>query len=88
LVRIIFVNKGGIVMIDYSKIKVDDTLKIVGAGAPGYANNGEVVTVTKVTQNSVTVVNEKGEVANFMYACGAERLEKVEPMEMITNDVI
>jgi hypothetical protein len=69
-------------MINYLETKIGDILKIVGAGAPGYAENGELVRVTKVTQNSVTVENGNGETANFGMSCGAARLEKTEETEL------
>lgn len=40
-------------MIDYSEIKVGDKLRIVGAGAPGFAKLGDVVTVVKTGQRRV-----------------------------------
>ncbi len=65
-------------MIKYSEIQKEDILKIVGAGAPGYAKNGELVLVKEVTLNSVTVQNKNGETANFIQDCGAARLEQTE----------
>lgn len=65
-------------MIKYSEIQKGDILKIVGAGAPGYAKNGELVRVIEVTQNSVTVENRNGAMANFVQDCGAARLDKTE----------
>lgn len=65
-------------MIKYSETQKGDILKIVGEGAPGYANNGELVRVKEVTYNSVNVENRNGETANFIYDCGAARLEQTE----------
>jgi len=65
-------------MIKYSEVQKGDILKIVGAGAPGYAQNGELVRVTEVAHNSVTVENRRGFTADFMYDCGAARLEPTE----------
>jgi hypothetical protein len=66
-------------MIDYSKVKAGDKLKIVGAGAPGYAKLGDVVTVTNCNgRNRCDVVNEAGESAYFALTCGAARLEPAE----------
>ncbi len=63
-------------MIDYSKTKPGDTLKIVGAGAPGFARLGDVVTVTSCNgTNRVDVVRDDGESAYFALTCGAARLE-------------
>lgn len=67
-------------MIDYTKVYVGQKLKIVGAGAPGYARLGDIVTVTAVRTSNhgrVDVVNEKGEPAYFALTCGAHRLEPV-----------
>ena len=69
-------------MINYSETKTGDILKIVGNGAPGYAQIGELVRVTKVTQNSVTVENCDGATANFVMSCGAARLEKTKETEL------
>lgn len=65
-------------MIIYSKTSVGDILKIVGAGAPGYAKNGELVRVIEVHLNSVKVENRDSKTAEFMYNCGAARLEPTE----------
>ena len=65
-------------MIDYSQTQVGDILKIVGAGAPGYAALDELVRVVEVHLNSVWVENRDGERAEFMYNCGAARLEPTE----------
>lgn len=63
-------------MIDFSKTQPGDKLKIVGAGAPGFAKLGDVVTVTKCNgTNRVDVVREDGESAYFALTCGAARLE-------------
>ena len=65
-------------MIDFSKVQPGDTLKIVGAGAPGFAKLGDVVTVTSCNgTNRCDVVNEAGESAYFALTCGAARLEPV-----------
>ena len=65
-------------MIDYSKTNVGDVLKIVGAGAPGYAKNGDLVRVLKVHHNSVKVEDRNGETTEFVFNCGAARLEETE----------
>ena len=66
-------------MIDFSKVKEGDKLKIVGAGAPGFAKLGDVVTVTSCNgRNRCDVVNEAGEPAYFALTCGAARLEAVD----------
>jgi hypothetical protein len=65
-------------MIDYSKVSKGDILKIVGNGAPGFAQLGDLVRITEVHLNSVKVENRDGETAEFMYNCGAARLEPTE----------
>lgn len=65
-------------MIEYSQTKVGDILKIVGAGAPGYAVNGELVRVTKTFHNGVDVEDKNGTPCSFVYNCGAARLEPTE----------
>ena len=63
-------------MIDYARIKEGDKLKIVGAGAPGFAKLGDIVTVKSTNgTNRCDVVNEAGEEAYFALTCGAARLE-------------
>lgn len=66
-------------MIEFDKVKVGDKLKIIGAGAPGFAKLGDVVTVTKTDERRVDVTHdETGEAAYFALTCGAARLEAVE----------
>lgn len=65
-------------MIEYENTKVGDILKIVGRGAPGYANIGDLVRVIEVHKNSVKVENRDGETVEFLYNCGAARLEPTE----------
>lgn len=65
-------------MIEFSKVKPGDRLKIVGAGAPGFAKLGDVVTVTKCNgTNRCDVEREDGETAYFALTCGAARLEQI-----------
>lgn len=67
-------------MIDFSKTKPGDKLRIVGMGAPGFAKIGDIVTVTRCNGfNRCDVVNEAGESAYFALTCGAQRLEPIEP---------
>ena len=65
-------------MIDYSKTKRGDILRIVGAGAPGYAKNGDLVRVTAIRENAVDVEDSRGETCEFIFNCGAARLEPTE----------
>jgi len=66
-------------MIDYAKIKPGDKLKIVGAGAPGFASLGDVVEVISTNgHNRCDVKREDGGAAYFALTCGAARLGPVE----------
>ncbi|MEW6423168.1 MAG: hypothetical protein AB1523_00230 [Bacillota bacterium] len=65
-------------MIDYAETQVGDILRIVGAGAPGYAKNGDLVRVLEVHKNSVIVENRDGLTCEFIFNCGAARLEPTE----------
>ena len=65
-------------MIDYAKTKVGDVLRLVGVGAPGYAQLGDLVRVTKVSTNSVHVEDRDGAPCEFIFSCGAARLEPTE----------
>jgi hypothetical protein len=64
--------------IKYAETKRGDILKIVGAGAPGYAKNGELVRVLEVRKEGVTVENKDGQPCEFFFNCGAARLEPTE----------
>lgn len=66
-------------MIDFKTIKAGDKCRIVGMGAPGFAELGDVVTIDRVRDMRVDVTHTKtGEEAFFALTCGAQRLEKVE----------
>lgn len=65
-------------MIKYSETEVGDILKIVGIGAPEYAGLGDLVRVTEVHKNSVMVENRDGKPCEFVFNCGAARLEPTE----------
>jgi len=65
-------------MIKYSQTRVGDILRIVGAGAPGYASLGDLVRVTQVFPNAVEVEDKRAERVQFLYNCGAARLEPTE----------
>lgn len=65
-------------MIDYAQTKVGDILKLTGAGAPGYAQLGDLLRVIGVERNSVKVEDKRGESCEFVYNCGAARLEPTE----------
>lgn len=65
-------------MVKYEEVQVGDILKITGDGAPGWAQLGDLVRVIAVHQNSVVVEDRDGKTAEFMYNCGAARLEPTE----------
>lgn len=65
-------------MINYAKTNRGDILKIVGVGAPGYAHLGDLVRVKEVTKLGVLVENKHGSECEFVYNCGAARLEPTE----------
>lgn len=65
-------------MIEYNKTNKGDILKVVGAGAPGYAQLGDLVRVTDVFPNGVKVEDKYGKPCEFVYNCGAARLEPTE----------
>lgn len=65
-------------MIDYTKTKKGDILRLVGAGAPGYAQLGDLVRVLEVFPNGVKVEDRRGEPCEFVFNCGAARLEPTE----------
>jgi hypothetical protein len=74
-------------MIDYAKIKRGDILRLVGFGAPGYAKIGDLLRVTEVYQNGLKVEDKHGEPCEFVYQCGAARLEKTEWTNDFLNEV-
>lgn len=65
-------------MIDYSRVSRGDILRIVGQGAPGFAELGDLVRVTSVFKNGVWVEDLDGESRRFVFNCGAARLEPTE----------
>lgn len=62
-------------MIDYEKINRGDILKLVGAGAPGFGKLGDLLRVQERTLRGVMVENKHGETCEFVFNCGAARLE-------------
>ena len=65
-------------MIDYNVVKRGDIVRVVGQGAPGYARLGDLLRIVEVTKNSVKVEDKHGERVDFLYNCGAARLEPTE----------
>ena len=62
-------------MIKYNETQRGDILKIVGAGAPGTYSLGDLVRVTSVEKEGVHVENSRGVRCEFVFNCGAARLE-------------
>lgn len=65
-------------MIDYSEVKRGDILKIVGEGAPGMAELGDLVRVLKPSVQGVLTETKYGNTIDFVFNCGAARLEETE----------
>lgn len=65
-------------MIDYANTKAGDKVKVVGGGAPGFANLGDILTVTSCNgTNKLYAKTDAGDEAYFALTCGAARLEPV-----------
>jgi len=64
-------------MIDFETIKEGDVVKVVGMGAPGFAQLGDELTITRVEHNQVHAARADGVEAYFALTCGASRLELV-----------
>lgn len=64
-------------MIDYNTIKEGDKVMVVGMGAPGFAQLGDTLEITKVEQRRVYAKRDDGEEAFFALTCGASRLEMI-----------
>lgn len=65
-------------MIEYSKTERGDILKVVPPGAPGFAKIGDLVRVLERTTNGIKVEDKHGETCEFIFNCGAARLEPTE----------
>jgi len=65
-------------MIDFNNIAVGEKVKVVGAGAPGFAKLGEELEITQVRSDRVFAKRSDGEEAFFALTCGAARLEKLD----------
>lgn len=77
-------------MIDYEKTNRGDILRLVGAGAPGYGKLGDLMRVVERTRLGVLCENKHGAQVEFVYNCGAARLEATEwtndfPEEAVTS---
>lgn len=69
-----FCRKVGSVL-EYDKVTVNDILRIVDKGAPGFAERMAFVRITEVRDHGVTVQLEDGQAREFNWDC-AERLQK------------
>jgi hypothetical protein len=65
-------------LIKYDEVERGDILRIVGAGAPGYAENGDLVRVLERSRRGVRVENKHDVPIEFVFNCGAARLEPTE----------
>ena len=68
-------------MIDFNNISIGEKLKVVGMGAPGFADVGDILEVTNVQHNKVFAKRHDGLEAFFALTCGASRLEKINTQE-------
>ena len=75
-------------MIDYSKTKYGDILRVVGAGAPDYVKLGDLLRVIEVYPHSVWVEDRNGILCEFSFNCGAARLEPTEWLEDFSNEAV
>lgn len=65
-------------MINYDNTRRGDILKLVGEGAPGFGVLGDLVRVKERTKLGVLCENKHGSECEFVYNCGAARLEATE----------
>ena len=65
-------------MIKYNETEVGDILEVIGAGAPGYYKNGELVRVLEVHAESCLTENRDKVQVEFVFNCGAARLNPTE----------
>ncbi len=64
--------------IKFSETKVGDILKLIGQGAPGFARLGDLLRVKEVFKEAVLVEDKNGRECEFVFNCGADRLEVTE----------
>lgn len=63
--------------IEFDKVKVGDKVRGVGAGAPGFANLGDVLTISRTARDRVWCKTDAGDEAFFALTCGAARLDPI-----------
>ncbi len=71
--------------IKYADTKIGDILKLVPPGVSGYAELGDLLRVKRVHRESVLVENRDGTECEFVFNCGAKRLEATEWKEDFPN---
>jgi hypothetical protein len=65
-------------MIKYAETNVGDILEVTGAGAPGFYKLGDLVRVKRAHLNGVLVEDKNGSEFEFVFNCGAARLNPTE----------
>ena len=65
-------------MINYEATNRGDVLRLVNAGAKGFGELGDLVRVLERTKLGVLCENKHGSQCEFVYNCGADRLEPTE----------
>ena len=65
-------------MIDFETIAVGQKVRVVGMGAPGFAQIGDELEIASVEPNKVYARRADGKEAFFALTCGASRLEVIE----------
>lgn len=64
--------------IKFIETRVGDILKLTGQGAPGFAELGDLLRVLAVFKETALVENRDGHKCEFVFNCGADRLETTE----------
>ena len=72
-------------MLDFKTIAVGDKVKVVGAGAPGFAELGDELRITRVQSDRVYAERPDGKDAFFALTCGSARLELVTPNAVLSG---
>ena len=64
-------------MINFETIEIGNKVRVVGMGAPGFAELGDELEITKVEPKKVFAKRKDGKEAFFALTCGASRLELI-----------
>jgi hypothetical protein len=67
-------------MIDYSKTRRGDILRLVKSAPNGFGTKGDLVRVKLMTTHGALCENRHGHECEFVYNCGAAYLEPTEWM--------